>query len=68
MSIRVPLKLKNHIWSTARKERVTATGVVLAILEEYFADKPSAPKWRPGTTDPRFQDEKGASREKDVFA
>jgi hypothetical protein len=68
MSIRVPQKLKNHIWATARREQVTATGVVLAILEEYFAGEPPAPAWEPGTTDRRFQAEKGAFREKDVFA
>jgi hypothetical protein len=65
MSIRLPVKIKNHVWATARKERLTATGVVIAILDEFFANKKPAPKWEPGTTGKR---KAVHEKEEDVFA
>jgi hypothetical protein len=64
MSIRIPAALKNHIWKAAKKNRMTATDVVITILTDYFANNPPAPKAQPGTT--KIKKEK--PNEKDVFA
>jgi hypothetical protein len=65
MSIRVPLKLKNFIWQRARKQRISATDVVVEILAAAFSGQPPAPKWRPGTTKVKG----GSTNDKeDVFA
>lgn len=61
MSIRLPVDVKNHIWARAKKERKTATDVVVDILTAAFKGSPPAPKWQPGTT-------KGPAHGKDVFA
>ena len=64
MSLRIPGPLKNHIWKTARSNGMTATDVIITILEERFAGKRPAPKWQPGTT----KKTKDRVDEKDVFA
>lgn len=69
MSIRVPTDLKNFIWATARKERKSATDVVVDILAANFRGLPPAPKWKPGTTKGARHNEKAKSSSKsDIFA
>jgi hypothetical protein len=65
MSIRVPLKLKNHIWQEAANTGKSATDVVVDILERSFKGRPAAKRWQPGTTKGGPANDKAR---KDVFA
>lgn len=65
VSLRLPTPLKNQIWQAARKERMSATDVIVTILTTHFAGKPPAPQWRKGTT--KTKKEK-PHETKDVFA